>query len=48
MGDVGRQLRALLTPNFAWLALPAGLALVAVGVLAIDTVKPRQAHTQQR
>ncbi len=47
MGDLGRQLRALLTPNFAWLALPAGLALVAVGVLAIDTVRPRQAHTQQ-
>ncbi len=47
MGDVGRQLRALLTPNFAWIALPAGLALAGVGVLAIDTVRPAQAHTQQ-
>ena len=32
MGDVGRQLRALLTPNFAWLALPAGLGDIAVGI----------------
>ena len=47
VGDVGRQLRALLMPNFAWIALPAGLALAAVGVMAIDTVRSVQAHTQQ-
>jgi len=47
VSDVGRQLRALLTPNFAWIALPAGLALAAVGVLAIDTVEQGLSAKQQ-
>ena len=47
MGEFGSQLRTLLRPGPAWLALLAGLALTLIGVEAIDTVRADRARVQR-
>ncbi|MEE9404550.1 MAG: FtsW/RodA/SpoVE family cell cycle protein [Algisphaera sp.] len=47
MSEFAKQFKTLLKPGFAWLVLPAGLALTAIGVMAIDTVAPRSGNIQK-